>query len=182
MLRKRAWVTAISATNKVIRNMNAKPRPCILKDLKDIVITIRSMDIEILSADPNPSGHQTRKLVKNNGNFYNWDYITRYSCHYYQEYGHVPENYIRTHFKSDYRRWLSQTTCFSYLKTGHISINCPTRSKEPNNEFNKGKGKVDVEKIRDEMNKTWKRKEDCSTSSVEGITSPNGSDDHTSSN
>ena len=103
-------------------------------------------------------------------------------CHYYQEYGHIPKNYIRTHFRSDYKSWLSQTTCFSCLKTGHISRNCPTRSKAPSCEFNKGKGKADIENVRDEMNKTWKRKEDCSTSSADGITSPNGSGDHTSSN
>ena len=41
----RARFTAISATKKVIRDMNVEPRPCTLKDLKDIVITIRSMEI-----------------------------------------------------------------------------------------------------------------------------------------
>ena len=41
--------------------MNAELRPRTLKDLKDIVITIRSMNIEILSADPNPCGHQIVK-------------------------------------------------------------------------------------------------------------------------
>ena len=35
--------------------------PCINKDLKDIATTIRSMDIEFLSVDPNPCGHQTTK-------------------------------------------------------------------------------------------------------------------------
>ena len=68
------------------------------------------------------------------------------------------------------------------MKTGHISRNSPTRSKAPSNEFNKGKRKVDVENVRDEMNKMWKRKEDCSTSSVDKITSPNGLGDHTSLN
>ena len=61
MLRIRAWFTTISETNKVIRRMNAELRPCTLKVIKDIVITVRSMDIEILNADPNPCGHQTRK-------------------------------------------------------------------------------------------------------------------------
>ena len=65
---------------------------------------------------------------------------------------------------------------------GHIRKNCPTRSKAPSSEFNKGKGKTYVENVRDEMNKTWKRKEDCSTSSSDEITSPNGSGDHTTSN
>ena len=44
----------------------------------------------------------------------------------------------------------------------------------------KGKGKVDVEHTRDEMNKTWKKKDGCNTSNKEGINSPNGSGDHTS--
>ena len=63
MLGKKEWVTIISATNKVIRHMNAKPRPCTLKYLKDIVMSIRSMDIELLSVDPNPSGHRTRRQL-----------------------------------------------------------------------------------------------------------------------
>ena len=54
------------------------------------------------------------------------DYNTRYNCHYYQEYEHVSKNCIRTHFRSNSKRWLSQTTCFSCLKTGHVSKNCPT--------------------------------------------------------
>ena len=94
---------------------------------------------------------------RNHGNFYNWDYNTRKSCHYCQEYGHIPKNCIRTHFSGNYNRWLSQTICFGYLKTIHINKHCPTRSKAPNCEFNKGKGKVDAEHIRGEMNKTWKR-------------------------
>ena len=49
-------------------------------------------------------------------------------------------------------------------------------------EFDKGKGKEDVENDRNEMNKTWKKKGYCNTSNGEGITSPNGSGDHTSSN
>ena len=43
----RAWFTVISATNKDIRKMSTEPRPCMHKDLKDIAITIRSMDIEL---------------------------------------------------------------------------------------------------------------------------------------
>ena len=33
---------------------------------------------------------------------------------------------MRTHFRDNYNRWLSETTCFSYLKTGHVSKNYPT--------------------------------------------------------
>ena len=55
-------------------------------------------------------------------------------------------------------------------------------SEAPSFEFNKGKGKAYIEFFRDEINKTWKRKEDYCTSSIDEITSPNGSSDHTSSN
>ena len=113
---------------------------------------------------PNWSSNKQANVNHTNRS-YNWDYNTRYSCHYCQEYGHISKNCIRTHFRSDYSRWLSQTTCFSYLKTGHISRNCPTRSKAPSSELNKGKGKVDVEEVKVHMNKTWKKKEDCNTSS-----------------
>ena len=47
-------------------------------------------------------------------------------------------------------------------------------SRAPSSEFNKGKGKVDVENLRDKMNKTWKRKKYYITSNLEGITSPMG--------
>ena len=63
-----------------------------------------------------------------------------------------------------HNRCLSQTTCFSYLNTDHIRKRYPTRSKAPNCEFEKGKVKADVEHIRGEMNKTWKKKDGCSTS------------------
>ena len=96
--------------------------------------------------------------VRSHENFYNWDYNTRKSCHYFQDYGNVAENCIRTHFRIDYKRWFSQTTWFRYLKTSHISKHCPTRSKAPNFEFDKGKGKTNVEHIRGEMNKTWKNR------------------------
>ena len=125
----------------------------------------------------------SNKLAKlrSHGNFYNWDYNTRYNYHYCQEYGHITKNCIRTNFTENYKGWLSQTTCFSCLKIGHISKHCPTRSKAPSCEFNKGKEKADVEHIRGEMNKIWKKRDDCSTSNG-GITSPNGSSGHTSSN
>ena len=92
--------------------------------------------------------------TKSHVNHYNWDYNTRQSCHYYQEYGHIPKNCVRKHFSGNYNRWLSQTTCFSCLKIGHISKFCPTKSKAPSSNFNKEKEKVDVEHIRGGMNKT----------------------------
>ena len=52
------------------------------------------------------------------------------------------------------------------------------RSKAPNSELNKGKGKVDVEHIRGEMNRTWKRRDGGNTSNG-GITSPKRSSGHT---
>ena len=44
--------------------MNAEPGSCLHKDLKDIVTTIRSMDIEILNVDPNPCGHEISQPKK----------------------------------------------------------------------------------------------------------------------
>lgn len=116
--------------------------------------------------------------VNHNGNSYNWDCNTRYRCHYCQECGHVTENCIRTHFSSDYKIWLSQNTCFSCLKIGHIRKNYPPRSKAPSSEFSKGKGNIYVEEGLMQMKKSWK-KEAYSTSSSDGITSSNGSTDHT---
>ena len=112
---------------------------------------------------------------------YNWDYNTGKICHYYQEYGHVPQNYIRTHFKKNYRRWLSQITCFSWLKIWHVRKYCPTKAKETKPEVNKGKEKVDVEHIRAEMKRTWQRRNGSNTFD-KGVTSPKRSSDHTSSN
>ena len=118
--------------------------------------------------------------TKSHGYHYNLDYNTRKICHYCQEYGHVPKNCIRTHFRGNCSRWLSQTTCFRCLKTSHISKNFPTRSKEPKSEVNKEKAKVDVEHIRAEMNRKWKRRDGGNTSNG-GITSPKRSSGHTSS-
>ena len=57
----RMWFNAKSETNKIIRHINAELGPCRHKNLKDIAITIRSMDIEILNVDPNPCDYQTGK-------------------------------------------------------------------------------------------------------------------------
>ena len=67
------------------------------------------------------------------------------------------------------------------MKTGHVSRNYPTKVKAPKTEVNKGKEKVDVENIKADMKKTWKRR-DGSSSSNGGVTSPKRSRDHTSSN
>ena len=119
--------------------------------------------------------------TKRHGHHYNWDYNTKHSCHYCQEYGHIPENFIRKNFSGNYNRWLCQTTCFKCLKAQHISKFCLTKSKAPSSKFNKGKEKVDVEHIRGEMNRIWKRRDGCNTSNG-GITSPKRSSGHTSSN
>ena len=57
-------------------------------------------------------------------------------------------------------------------------------SKAPSCDFNKGKGKgkENLKYVRSDMNNTWKKMEDCNTSNREGITSPSGSSNHTSSN
>ena len=86
---------------------------------------------------------------------YYWDYNTRKSCQYCQEYGHTPHNYIRKHFKSNYNKWLNQTTYYSCLKTRHVSRNCPTKVKAPKTKVNKGKEKVNVENIKVDIKKTW---------------------------
>ena len=41
--------------------MNVGPRPSTLRDLKDALTTVRSMDIRDMNANINLSGHQTRK-------------------------------------------------------------------------------------------------------------------------
>ena len=58
--------------------------------------------------------------------------------------------------------------------------NFPRRSKAPKYKFNKDKTKV--ENVRNEMNKTWKKKGTESTSNEEWITSLNEPSGHTSSN
>ena len=124
-----------------------------------------------------PNQHERRD---NYVHHYNWDYNTRQSCHYCQEYGHIPQNCIRTHFKGNYNRWLNQTTYFSCLKTRHVSRNCPTKAKAPKNEVSKGKEKVE-EHIKIDMKKTWQKRDEPSTSNGR-VTSPKRSSDHTSSN
>ena len=54
------WLTVTSATNKVIRHINAGPEPQMYLNLKDTTTTIRIMDIEHLNVYLIPHGHQTR--------------------------------------------------------------------------------------------------------------------------
>ena len=49
------------------------------------------------------------------------------------------------------------------------------------NESSKGKEKVNVEKVKVQMNNIWK-KEECCTSSSDEVTSSNGSGDHITPN
>ena len=53
--------TIVITRRKDIRHMNERQIPSTLKTLKDIVTTLRSMDIDILSVEPIQNGHQTRK-------------------------------------------------------------------------------------------------------------------------
>ena len=94
----------------------------------------------------------TPNKVRSYHNSYNWDYNTRYRYHYYEKYGHINENCIRTHFRGNCSRWLNPTTCLSCYKIGHVRKNCPTRSKVPKSKFDKSK--IEVENVRNEMNKT----------------------------
>ena len=116
------------------------------------------------------------------GNTYDQDYKTRYNFHYYQENGHVPKNCIGTHFRGNYKRWLNEIVCFSCLKIGLVTRNYPTRSLTLRNPNKNGKGEVDVKQVRNQMNTTWRNKEDCSSTSQSEVTSSNGLGDHTSTN
>lgn len=86
------------------------------------------------------------------------------------------------HILGNYNRWLNEIVCFSCLKTSHVSKNCLSRSPTSSNEFNIGNGKVDAEKVKMQMNKTWKKEEDCNTSNADEVTSSNGSSDHITPN
>ena len=61
-LKRNSWVTIISEKIKDIKNMNARIAQQAHKDFKVIVTTVRSMDMEHMSADPSLTGHQTTKL------------------------------------------------------------------------------------------------------------------------
>ena len=61
MTNLKTWVTIKSAKRKVIRQMNAKPEPYMHQYLKVTSTTIRSMDIEPLSADLSLCCHQTNR-------------------------------------------------------------------------------------------------------------------------
>ena len=39
--------------------------------------------------------------IERKGNSYNWDYNTQYSCHYYGEYGHIPENHNKINLRGN---------------------------------------------------------------------------------
>ena len=64
MTNLKIWVSVTSAINKVIKHMNARQEPCMHQDLNVTTTTIRSMDIELLSADPSLCGHQTSQQNK----------------------------------------------------------------------------------------------------------------------
>ena len=54
------WLIVKSAISKDIGHMNVEPEPQRYLNLKDIAITVRSMDIEHLNIDLSLHGHQTR--------------------------------------------------------------------------------------------------------------------------
>ena len=149
----KAWIIVISAKSKVIRNMNVKPGPCMHQNLKVTATIFRNMDIEPLNVDPNPCGHQTSQQKKEVMDTTITGITIQLKVVIIVKIILIPENCIRTHFSDNYNRWLSQTTCFSCLKTGHISKHYPTRSKVPSCEFNKRKIKEDLEHTRGQMNK-----------------------------
>lgn len=73
--------------------------------------------------------------------------------------------------------------CSKCHKFGHSIKYCRTQVPLENHNNAKGKGKVDIDKTRKEINQTWKKKEDenSGASGVE-ITQSNGEGDHIISN
>ena len=136
----KTWVTIISAISKVIRHMNARKEPCMHQYLKGHCFNCKKYGHRAFECRSNPMWSLNKLVMKkSHTHHYNWDYNTRQSCIYCQEYGYIPENYIRTHLSENYNRWLSQTTCFSCHKTCHVKKNCPTMSKAHKSKFDKGK-------------------------------------------
>lgn len=85
------------------------------------------------------------------GNTHHWDYNTWYNFHYCGEQGKILDNYIKTNFKGNYKKWMKgEVVCFSCLKVGHISRNCRTGAQTPNIGNDKGKENAKVKK-------TWKK-------------------------
>lgn len=114
-------------------------------------------------------------------NSYNWDYNTWYNCHYYGKYGHIGENCLKTHFRGKSKSWMNASmVCYRCNKIGHLKKYC--RSPIPRNDQSMNE---DIsEKLRNQMNKTWKKKEEGSISeaSAPKVTQSDGSGDHTSLN
>ena len=71
---KMSKVNVTNARSKGIIHVNVEPRTSPHKNLMAIATTIRSMDIEHMSADLSPNGHLTsRPKAPNQGNTYDWD-------------------------------------------------------------------------------------------------------------
>ena len=58
MINLKTWVIVTSAKSKVIKNVTVGLKPSEYHDLKVTTTTVRRMDIEPLSADLSPCGHQ----------------------------------------------------------------------------------------------------------------------------
>ena len=63
MTNLKTWVTIKSAKSKVIKHMYARLKPSGHQVLKVTATTVRSMDIEILSVDLSPCGHQKNQQM-----------------------------------------------------------------------------------------------------------------------
>ena len=58
-------------------------------------------------------------------------------------------------------------TCYHCHKVSHLGKNCKYRASTPKQEDIKGKSKVDVEEVRNQMGKTWwKKTEESETSNT----------------
>lgn len=105
-------------------------------------------------------------------------------CYYY-DYGNIAKNCIRKIFRDKSKSWMNGILFFySCHMIVHVRKNYKAWAPTPSNEKRKGKGKVDGEKIRNEMNQA-KRKKEVERNNITNeakVTLPKGLVYHTTSN
>ena len=79
---------------------------------------------------------------------FGWDYNTWYRCYLCGEYGHIGQNYVRTHF----RKKDLVARCFLCNERGHIARNCMNVEKVEDEK------KARADEIRREMKSKWIKK------------------------
>lgn len=91
--------------------------------------------------------------------------VTNVICTIYNNFGHVAMNCERRTKRGNARPWKSSgMACYHCNKPGHLEIFCRSRNNKPVNpsKDQKGKQKVNVKEIREEMNWIWKKRSDDS--------------------